>query len=118
MGMLGGAFWGKSCPATERIAVGSAPRHSARHCTNRAIGLVMSACCGSANGSDQALQVSSGRAEFPDRVRNLKPGPPSRHCRCPHLATLPESWTCDSYQPEDARPEPKLKARAGLLRPA
>ena len=47
-------------------------------------------------GSDQSLQVLSGRSEFPERVRNSSPAPSERQLIRPQRATPPASWTGDS----------------------
>src|SRR5205085_1529377 len=69
----------------------------------RAFGLVMDAARGSLRGTDQSLQVLSGRAEFPLRVRNARRLFASfcaRHVSCPQRATVDASCTGDSYDPE------------------
>src|SRR5579862_2138063 len=80
---------------------------------NRALGLVMAGLvmaglvmAGAALpiGSDQSLQVASGRAEFPVRVRNCTPAIVPRQLSRPQRATDPESCTGDSNQPLDAEP--------------
>src|ERR1700712_4757183 len=62
----GGPFCGRYATITLSSSGGAlaAPANSARHWMKRALGLVISAFVGSAMGSDQSLQVASGRAEF------------------------------------------------------
>ena len=48
-----------------------------------------------ASGSDQSLQVRSGLAEFPERVRNSSRQPAgvsARQLMAPHREAEPESW--------------------------
>ena len=63
----------------------------------RALGLRMSESCGLVSGSDQSLQVLSGRAELPLRV-SISTLPPEvlRQLIRPQRATDPESCTGDS----------------------
>ena len=88
----GGLFCGRYATVTLSSSGGAlaAPVNSARHWMKRALGLVISAFAGSAMGSDQSLQVESGRAEFPARVLKATPLLPT-HARRPQRATVPES---------------------------
>src|SRR5579864_9712997 len=64
----------------------------------------MSDFAGSTIGSDQSLQVASGRAELPARVRKAMPLESPTHVKRPQRATVPESWGGDSNQPLDPGP--------------
>ena len=68
------------------MAATLARAHSARIWMKRAGGLGMSASAASLMGADQSLQVASGRAVFPVRVRKARPeageGSGVHHCKC------------------------------------
>src|SRR5579871_5179211 len=70
----------------------------------RALGLVMTAAAGFVIGSDQSLQVASGRVPFPLRVRNTTPLLSPRQEIRPQRATALESCTGDSNHPAEAPP--------------
>ena len=69
---------------------------------------------GSDSGADQSLHVESGRAEFPERVRKDRPFESPRQLRRPHRATVEESCTGDSNQPEAVVEEPSFRTLARL----
>src|SRR5262245_47282954 len=69
---------------------------------NRAFGLVTLEPVGSLSGVDQSLQVRSGRAALPERVRQTslpEPYGSPIHETLPHRAPVPPSCTGDSYIP-------------------
>src|SRR5213593_3387577 len=70
------------------------PCISAFHAMYRALGLVMREPEGVVRGADHSLQVRSGLAELPERVRNASEHPAgtsARHLRLPHREAVPES---------------------------
>ncbi len=83
----GGLFCGKYATLTFSTTA-PGPLSSARHWMYRALGLRISEFCGSDSGSDQSLQVLSGRAEFPDAREEAHlstlaapaKAAPARHC--------------------------------------
>src|ERR1039457_2412582 len=98
---IGGEFCGRYARVTlSRMGVTPpAPDKSGFHWMERALGLAILEAAGSCSGSDQSLQVLSGLAELPERVRktNAVDGAVSaRQLMLPQRAAVPASCTGDS----------------------
>ena len=91
--------------------------NTARHCRYRAFGLAIGSPPALVYGLDHALQVSSGVAVLPVRVkREISPWVAEARQRiAPQLATVPASRTSDSYVPRRAAAGESANSFPGLL---